>query len=56
MNVAPDSLRRRGITSVTSNKQADQDIVLPAGLLGFYFGDELAAAIAAKKQREVKHG
>jgi hypothetical protein len=58
MTNAPLSLRRRGITSVTSNKKEDQEIVLPTGLLGFYFGDELAAAVAAKKQAkyEVKHG
>jgi hypothetical protein len=56
MTNAPECLRRRGITSVTSNKKKDQDIVLPSGLLGFYFGDDLAAAVAAKKQREVKHG
>lgn len=58
MTPAPVGLRRRGIAGVTSNKKADQEIVLPAGLLGFYFGDELAAAVAAKKQAkcEVKHG
>jgi hypothetical protein len=56
MTKTHEGLRRRGITCVTSNKKTDQEIVLPNGLLGFYFGEELATALAAKKQRGVKHG
>jgi hypothetical protein len=52
----PACLRRVGITTVTSNKKPDQAIVLPKGILGFYFADELAAALMEKKEREVSNG
>ena len=56
-NELPAALKRSGFKQVTSNRSAQQDIVLKPGVLGLFFGDELAEALLKRQQnKERAHG
>ncbi|MBU2979036.1 hypothetical protein [Alteromonas sp. C1M14] len=53
----PAAIQRTGINRVSTNKADGQHINLKAGVIGLFFGDELAEALLKRQQRrERKHG
>lgn len=53
----PAALKRSGIKRVSTNRSAGEDIVLKPGVLGLFFGDELAEALLKRQQKKERaHG
>ncbi|GEA06243.1 hypothetical protein KUL42_10040 [Alteromonas sp. KUL42] len=53
----PTALRKAGIHSVSTNRSANQTLVLKPGAIGLFFGEELAERLLAKqKNKECANG
>tara|TARA_B100002003_G_scaffold38907_1_gene34437 strand:+ start:3836 stop:4009 length:174 start_codon:yes stop_codon:yes gene_type:complete len=51
----PHALRKAGIKQVNTNRSADQHIQIKDGLIGLFFGEELAQRLIARQQRRKQH-
>lgn len=55
MSEIPHALRKAGIKQVNTNRDADQQIQIKDGLIGLFFGEELAQRLIARQQRRKQH-
>lgn len=51
MTEIPAALKRAGFKQVSSNKRDDQEVIIRDGVLGLFFGEELAERLLAKQKK-----
>lgn len=57
MSEIPNALKKAGFTKLTSNRRDDQEVVIKDGLIGLFFGEELAERLLAKQKKDqIRHG
>ncbi len=56
MNEIPSALRKAGIKQVTTNRSTQQEVHIKDGLIGLFFGEELAQRLIARQKQRKQHG
>ncbi|WP_296053206.1 hypothetical protein [uncultured Alteromonas sp.] len=55
MSEIPSALKKAGIKQVSSNRGGDQRVQIKDGMIGLFFGEELAQRLIARQQQRKQH-
>lgn len=55
MTDIPPALKKAGIKQVSTNRGNDQQVQIKDGMIGLFFGEELAQRLIARQQQRKQH-